>query len=601
MDDELVIRKSQAVSPFGVGAMFEVLGQSFVACDTTFWSNTGKRIDLSRLAKTLNVEFFKLPPTNSDFKPETLKEYVPFVRFPLWNLCASCRRVTKTKKSESASIPTCQYCSGKRRLAPIRYVKICKSGHMSDIDWHYWTHHTSSSSPEQQQCKDYGALIWKSTRAGKKSKQGEYVECRTCGAQNFLLELVKLPLRCEGSQPWLRSTHNCDEQAIARPRGATNIHFPFMESALDIPESASRNQVGSEEESRVKAHRSFNQLLTMTSASSIYRTKILQVSNETGVSVESVQQILLQEPSQHSREQLGPGSLQRLEVGEWAAFHDDEFLRKSNDSFVARKIDFREASNDQRHLERVTSLISRVVVVDKLREVRALTGFSRFEPNREKLISPSLAVRANWLPAIEVYGEGIFVTLDQEKVLEWERREAVKKQVDKFLKLSGQSFWGDLLPQPTGRLILLHTIAHLLIRQLSFSCGYSSSALRERIYSSIESESEKMCGLLIYTSSGDSEGSLGGLAREGEPHRLLKTLVSAIRNADWCTSDPVCGELWSGPGSLNHAACHACSLLPETSCQFRNLLLNRSFVIGSDGSGYFDEIHDVLFSDLRLE
>jgi hypothetical protein len=212
-----------------------------------------------------------------------------------------------------------------------------------------------------------------------------------------------------------------------------------------------------------------------------------------------------------------------------------------------------------------------------------------------------LAVRANWLPAIEVYGEGIFVTLDQEKVLEWERREAVKKQVDKFLKLSGQSFWGDLLPQPTGRLILLHTIAHLLIRQLSFSCGYSSSALRERIYSSIESEPEKMCGLLIYTSSGDSEGSLGGLAREGEPHRLLKTLVSAIRNADWCTSDPVCGELWSGPGSLNHAACHACSLLPETSCQFRNLLLNRSFVIGSDGSGYFDDIHDVLFSDLRLE
>ena len=96
MDDELVIRKSQAVSPFGVGAMFEVLGQSFVACDTTFWSNTGKRIYLSRLAKTLNVEFFKLPPTNSDFKPETLKEYVPFVRFPLWNLCASCRRVTNT-------------------------------------------------------------------------------------------------------------------------------------------------------------------------------------------------------------------------------------------------------------------------------------------------------------------------------------------------------------------------------------------------------------------------------------------------------------------------------------------------------------------------
>ena len=47
MDDELVIRKSQAVSPFGVGGIFEVLGQSFVACDTTFWQQSGTRIDLA--------------------------------------------------------------------------------------------------------------------------------------------------------------------------------------------------------------------------------------------------------------------------------------------------------------------------------------------------------------------------------------------------------------------------------------------------------------------------------------------------------------------------------------------------------------------------
>ena len=599
MDDELVIRKSQAVSPFGVGAMFEVLGQSFVACDTTFWSNSGKRIDLLRLAKALNVEYFKLPPTNSDFTPATLKEYVPFVRFPLWSLCASCRRVTKIKKSESAKIPTCQYCSGKRRLAPIRYVKICRSGHMSDIDWHYWTHHTASSPPEQQQCRDYGALIWKSTRAGKNSKQGEYVECKTCGAKNYLLELVRQQLRCEGTQPWLRSTHECEEPAIARPRGATNIHFPFMESALDIPETASGNQVSSEDQSRVKAHRSFNQLLTMTSTSSIYRTKIIQVSNETGVSVQNVEQIILQEPTKHSLDQSGSASHQRLEVGEWAAFHDDEFLTKASGFFAARKIDFGMATNAQLELEQLASLISRVVIVDKLREVRALTGFSRFEPNREKIISPSLTVRASWLPAIEVYGEGIFIALDEEKVREWEDRDAVKNQVDKFLRLSERSFWGGLLPRPTGRLILLHTISHLLIRQLSFSCGYSSSSLRERIYSSDESDSENMCGILIYTSSGDSEGSLGGLAREGEPKRLMKTLISALRDADWCSSDPVCGELWSGPGSLNHAACHACSLLPETSCQFRNLLLDRSFLIGASRSGFFNDIQDVLFSDLR--
>ena len=57
------------------------------------------------------------------------------------------------------------------------------------------------------------------------------------------------------------------------------------------------------------------------------------------------------------------------------------------------------------------------------------------------------------------------------------------------------------------KFILLHTLAHLLINQLSFDCGYGSSSLRERLYCDIEDNSFPMTGVLIYTASGDSEGT----------------------------------------------------------------------------------------------
>lgn len=63
--------------------------------------------------------------------------------------------------------------------------------------------------------------------------------------------------------------------------------------------------------------------------------------------------------------------------------------------------------------------------------------------------------------------------------------------------------------------------------------------------------------------------------------------------AAWCSSDPLCIE--SEPGgtdALNLAACHCCALLPETSCEEMNLLLDRAGLIGISGQfeGYFHEL-----------
>ena len=147
------------------------------------------------------------------------------------------------------------------------------------------------------------------------------------------------------------------------------------------------------------------------------------------------------------------------------------------------------------------------------------------------------------------------------------------------------------LPEATDRFVLLHTLSHLLIRQLCFECGYSSSALAERIYSD---EDNGMAGILIYTASADSEGALGGLVREGLPDRLYGTFKTALFRANWCSSDPICSELQQqGIQGLNKSACHACCLVAETSCDHANSLLDRSVMIGSKENpnlGYFSRL-----------
>jgi hypothetical protein len=140
--------------------------------------------------------------------------------------------------------------------------------------------------------------------------------------------------------------------------------------------------------------------------------------------------------------------------------------------------------------------------------------------------------------------------------------------------------------------ILIHTFAHLVINQFSYECGYGSSALRERIYCNLEFPNEVMNGVLIYTASGDSEGSLGGLVRQGKPGNLETIVYNAIENARWCSSDPICIDSHGqGPNSCNLAACHNCALLPETCCEESNMLLDRAMLIGeldNPSIGYFN-------------
>ncbi|GHV54729.1 hypothetical protein FACS1894216_15330 [Synergistales bacterium] len=236
----------------------------------------------------------------------------------------------------------------------------------------------------------------------------------------------------------------------------------------------------------------------------------------------------------------------------------------------------------------------KITVVDKLTVVQALKGFTRLKPwnGNSSAVAPLSSTQKEWLPAVKLNGEGVFFKFNEEILLSWAERAGQRyEEMETALE---NSFYKDANPRFSPRYVLLHTFAHLLIRQLANECGYSASSIREKIYSSFKGERNQMYGVLIYLASSDADGSLGGLISIAEdPERLRGILENMLHKAQWCSADPLCiTSKNQGFLSLNYAACHDCVLLPETSCESGNILLDRVSVVGTP-----DDLSAGLFGD----
>jgi hypothetical protein len=252
------------------------------------------------------------------------------------------------------------------------------------------------------------------------------------------------------------------------------------------------------------------------------------------------------------------------------------------------------------------NIVKNVVLLNKIRELKIFRGFTRIKPlmfddlifdskdgvsgrkKREsyRIQDPRKDKNTNTLPATEVKGEGIFIQFDDDLLAKWEQLAAVKERFGIIYKNNSRYRKAFELEDDeilSARFIALHTFSHLLINELSIECGYGSSSLSEMIYCSSTSEQSRMNGILIYTSSSDSEGTLGGLVEKGDSTILNSIVEKALSKARWCSSDPLCIEETNGKGfmGVNLAACHSCALLPETSCCNMNKFLDRGLVIGT--------------------
>ena len=244
------------------------------------------------------------------------------------------------------------------------------------------------------------------------------------------------------------------------------------------------------------------------------------------------------------------------------------------------------STNDLRFM---ASLVDRLVAVERLRVIEVFKGFQRSASDADKMDSkiiqsPDFSGTLDWLPAIELFGEGIFFTLDCEKLEQWESNRNIRRRAQEIEERYNDSEID--LPEealPTPRFIMLHTLAHLFMRELESSAGYPAASLQERIYCSTNGS---MAGIMIYTAVPDVAGSLGGIIELAKPAKFSRILDATMREAEWCSMDPVCSEMeGQGPSWLNRAACHGCALVPDTSCSYHNVFLDRVFIKGNMDEG----------------
>jgi hypothetical protein len=582
-----MVRRAQTVSPFGVGAIIDLVGESFVAEDASEWGGKREFITMPRLVGYLKVKELRTAPAGGS---------VPYYRFPQWLFCPTCRRMERwsTGREKKGATPRCQNCQARSQLVPMRFVAVCGRGHLSDVSWRQWAH-SAARAGERGACKD-SRLTFETSGAVGGGLESTEVRCGVCGASRSLEDLPRkdslrrIGQRCTGRQPWQVDADavKCEEEVDAVQRGASSVYFPEVISAIDIPPDSNWSVVSSPIV-KLKADASFQWALS-NPGHTLVPTMLAEAANKTGVPLHEAE-IALAQVLGDETPTTNVGSVDDITPGEWLALTGPPENPDPRDFFIAEKKAIDPAVVSGR-LEDAASQLAHVAdevtLVKRLREVRALRGFKRH--TSKQMVPANLDAHPQFLPAVEVFGEGFFVRFNENALASWERGLAVVGRGDRLKKRKEQHVELGWLAEPRPRYVLLHTFAHLLLRQTAFEAGYSSSALRERLYVTGSIGDPTMAGVLIYTAAGDTEGTLGGLVRLGAPERLVPLVCAALASARWCSFDPVCGESsGQGPGGLSLAACHACSLVPETSCVASNRLLDRRLVIDEE-FGFFRHV-----------
>lgn len=585
------LRLSETISPFGVGAIADVRGESILAPDTSWWDKKfAHEISCKRLMARLGAGVLRQPPAHADRAGKNTPA-LPYWRFPAWRFCERCGKLSKlTRRKKGKWSNTCA-CEG--MLVPMRYVAVCEKGsHIQDINWFQWAHRGTEASRSEavRFCRDF-----KSLRFSKLPKRGEglsslMVKCHGCGNSRTFAELVsnrilqRDGIRCTGRQPWEPEStikQPCPHHLIAVQRGATGNYIAERISALDIPEERPQSIEIAE---KIRAHSFFEKVVADNGGPQAMMVAEW-IADELGVTPDLVLTVAAGE------ETTTDEMLLDLKDGEWAAF-----LKKLDDGQDRTGGDFVVEGRDLDDTIGPLSLLSKISglgQVRRVREVRALRGFRRHVADAT-LVNVDLGPdQYRWptYPAIELFGEGIFLRFDESRLAEWEALPEVQARAGILKRRRADSSWASRLDVPEPRYIALHTLAHLLIRRLAFASGYASAALQERIYANSD-RTEKTAGILVFTAAGDAQGTLGGLVRLGDPSKLIPILISALEDGDFCSNDPVCIESdRQGASRLNLSACHGCSLISETSCETGNRLLDRQLVLGgSDVKGLLDDI-----------
>lgn len=585
------IRQSQIVTTFGPGAMVDLLHDAVLIGGLDLWlmgslGKGGEPINEPRLRmrvaqqlargaddpEAVDLSFdrpFRAPPAGDDNAPSRGLGIKAF-EFPRWFVCQTCRALVRRDQLELKSQSYKHSCIGRKNgtATPVRFVSACPRGHLEDFPWSFFVH-------DDRPICSHPQLFLAESSSGDFSDV--IVRCETCDAERPLSQArtkEAMPF-CKGERPWLGvdAGEECSEKQRIMVRTASNSYFPQIMSALTIPDP--------QDPLRPKVEAVFDLLDgverdDLPQLRKIMKLKLSSLADASDDQIWASLQSLKGKP-QATNARLRTPEFERF-MGE--VYETPGEVPPEDDDFFARRA----------KIESLPKGIDRVVLAPKLREVRALIGFTRLESATTDLqgeydLGVSLARisrNCNWLPATEVRGEGVLLVLSEKAVATWESLPAVKVREAELQ--AGWSRWAreqdSQTKFPGVRFYMLHTLSHMLMTALSLDCGYAASAIRERIYCSEPSESTKMAGILLSTGTSGSEGTLGGLVEQGR--RIGHHLRQAWELAKLCSSDPVCAH--HSPKDdmaeqyLSAAACYSCLYVAECSCERYNKYLDRALV-----------------------
>ncbi|MEV0950865.1 DUF1998 domain-containing protein [Promicromonospora sp. NPDC050249] len=576
----LQVTVAQLISPFSPGAIVDILGESFVTQTAEYWPKRSvlPEIECERLSSRLGVQRLYGPPASEN--PEDPKSIaVKVARFPAWLFCQTCRRMIKWgPKEEQSAAPVCPHDSG--RLVPMRFVVVCRErSHATDVPWVDWVHRVAKDGVA---CMDATHLRFQQVRGGSQGLSGLEVHCDACQTRRALGDLradvlTRDGLTCRGIQPWESTWGQCASPLEVLQRGATSFHYSETEAAIDIPSMSGHVLDATDLITQHALFLGLKDTFDQPYAPGLAKA----IADDLAAQGHAVDAVAVMDTARGARgDEPDPQHTHGVLLAEeFEAFRAAAHDKADEANFKTRAVTLDLASSDV--VERtLASLFDSVILVDRLREVRAALGFKRYRPDARRIPSvTNTGEEASWLPASEGFGEGIFLRLDPKAVEAWASTPGVVARSGKLAEKFSASRFASLLHPFSAQYVALHTLAHTLLREFSFISGYAAASLRERVYC----ETNGDYGIFIYTTSSDEEGTLGGLVREGEHDRIGTALARAAEHLNWCSNDPVCSE--SSPQNLdglNLAACHSCLLASETSCEGSNLLLDRMLLVGNE-------------------
>jgi len=593
-------RPSHLVTTAGVGATVDLPSMSVIVRGLDAWSlEHQESIEEPRLLETARrilgaqVRTLRHAPWDPSEKDDPYTRVgVPVTPFPRWVRCPRCHRlgpldppgqfelIHRWGRRPDLAKYVHAHCPrqgstrpvNRRACVPARFLVVCENGHLDDFPYVEYVHQLRDGSV----CD--GPQLSMSDAA---STLGPRVTVRcSCGASRSIQDAAgtggwdKLPV-CRGRHPHLQRFYTCGRRLRLIVLGASNLWFPVRASALHLPHGQTVEDIVAAHWNILGAQQSPEVTQDIIDGMASLRALRDHPIEEVWACIEKIR---------GAGGPAAPSSSDDLRDAEWRLLSRPTTERQDAD-FRATPT----ASPSGYH-----RLLDQVVLVSRLREVRALLGFTRLSaPERDDLQPvrrvPLSRGPTEWLPAVEQRGEGIFLQLREEAVAHWVNSVAELGHIQALGAAYRQwAFDRDQTPNlnfPIARFTLIHTLSHMLMRQVALECGYSSASLRERIY--LGTPSAPAAGVLISTAASDSEGTLGGLVALGERRHLERLLGLALSDASHCSSDPLCAEhVPTFPyTSLHAAACHACLFASETSCEAGNRWLDRGVLVDLTGDG----------------